>query len=87
MSEADCLSYDSLKAYAFTGSPSLHCDVHKSYRSELSPPGRVDAYWYLMYSRKVHPEMTTRELTILTFATATEVYDKIVELRKAESSK
>jgi hypothetical protein len=75
------LSYDTLKAFAWERG--FHADVHKGFNSSYQRPGREQAMWYLQPSKKqTNAEHAT---TILKFALAQEVYDYILEYKKAES--
>lgn len=79
----DQLEYDHLKIFAFNHG--YHAEVHKGFDSSRQPPGRENACWYLMRSKKFHGPDAPHIPTILKFSTAAEVYDKIIALKKAES--
>ena len=66
----------------FARNAGLFADIHKGFRPELAPPGRQHACWYLSHRRKTFPKKTALELEILRFATAAEVYDRVLEYKR-----
>jgi len=83
MSPEDQLEYDHLKAYAWAFG--FHAEIHKHFDPARSPPGRENACWYLMRSKKQNPGVAPHELSILKYSTAAEIYDWLIEYRRTET--
>jgi hypothetical protein len=78
----DLLSYDTLKAFAWKHG--FHAETHRDFDSSRQRPGREQAMWYLQPSIKQSGEAT--RTTILKFALSQEVYDYILEFKRANGT-
>jgi hypothetical protein len=78
----DRLEYDHVKVFAFNAG--FHAEIHRGFKPELQPPGREAACWYLQRSKN-HGADALHIPTILKFSTAAEIYDYVLEHKKAES--